>query len=68
MIKIDDTNLINFYEDYVVAYNGIVYYCQFCPSDNFPDEKEMGIFIIQTSTGEEILCSQWEANVVWSLI
>lgn len=68
MIKIEDTNLINFYEDYVVAYNGVVYYCKFYPSDNFPDKKSMGVFIIQTTTGAEILCSHWEAAVVWSLI
>lgn len=68
MIKLEDKSLLEFYEDYVIAYNGVVYYCQFCPSDDFPDRKEMGVFIIQTNTGEEILCSYWEATVVWSLI
>lgn len=68
MIKIDDINLINFYEDYMVAYNGIVYYCQFCPSGDFPEEKGMGVFVISTSNGVETLCSYWEVDVVWSLI
>lgn len=67
MIKINDTNLLDFYEDYMVAYNGIVYYCQFCPSDDFPEEKGMGRFVIQTNYDTEILCSYWEATVVWSL-
>lgn len=68
MIKIDDTNLLDFYKDYMIAYNGIVYYCKLYPSDNFPEEKEMGIFVINTNNSCETLCSCWEVSVVWSLI
>ena len=67
MIKIKDATLLEFYDEYMVAYNGVVYYCYFYPSDDFPDEKEMGVFVIQGNNGTEILCSQWEADAVWSL-
>jgi len=67
MIKLEDKNLLDFYEDYMIAYNGVVYYCQFYPSDDFPDRKDKGIFVIQNHYDTEILCSYWDVTVVWSL-